>query len=162
MDRERGEGVNRSEGPQPSDGRPPSLVDCELSDVLVQLQLPSGESIDAREQIEIDQLTRRLVEVLSGQPTAVVLLPGRWLGINPSVTQQHLRETVACAHQIPPARVMQASQLAGGFDPGWWDHHRLELSRDQQPGEQLGVLAVSLDAIRRSARCLAWRDHIHP
>lgn len=29
------QGVNRSEGPQPSDGRPPSLVECELRDMLV-------------------------------------------------------------------------------------------------------------------------------
>jgi hypothetical protein len=97
----------------------------------------------------IDQLAGRLLEVLAGQPATLILPPGRRVGIDPPVAQQHLGDPVAGDHQIPPARVMKARQLPGGLNPRRRNLDRRELTREQQPRERLRVLAIVLDPKRR-------------
>lgn len=58
-------------------------------------------------------------------------------------------------------RVMRSGQPPRGFDLGRPDHHPSQRPRQQQTDEQLSVLTVDLDPVRRAARCLARRDHLH-
>ena len=73
MDRERAQRVDRPETPQPRDRRPPPLIGREPGDLLGQLELAARERVNLGEQVQIDQLARRLVEVLARQPAAVIL-----------------------------------------------------------------------------------------
>ena len=75
--------------------------------------------------------------------------------------EQHLRHAMAGVHQIPPARVMGPGHLAGRLDLGRRHHDCGQRAGQQQPREQLGVLAIGLNPIRRTARRLARRDHRH-
>ncbi len=84
-------------------------------DPLRERLLAGGQPIDGRDQVSEGERRHRLRELLGSQPAAMLLGPGRGLGIHPAVTQQHLRDAVACVHQIPAARVMRAHQLPGGL-----------------------------------------------
>ena len=92
----------------------------------------------------------------------MLLRPGRRLGIDPAVAQQHLRDAMAGVHQIPPARVMRADQLPGGLHRRRGTTTGSERPRDQTPREQLGVLAIGLHPITSPPRRQPWRDHLHP
>ena len=95
------------------------------------------------------------------QPAAMLGRPGRRLGVDAAVTQQHLRHAMTRVHQIAPAGVMRARHLLGRLDLRRRDHHASQRAGQQQPREQLGVLAVGLNPIRRTTRRLARRDHLH-
>jgi hypothetical protein len=60
------------------------------------------------------------------------------------MAQQPLRDAMPGGHQIPPAGVVGAHQITRRLDRGQRDDHLGQRPREQQPGEQLGVLAVSL------------------
>jgi hypothetical protein len=124
MQSERRESVETPEAPQPCDRRPPLLVLGQAREPLSDRCLASCQAIDSGEQVSEHQLARGLIELLTGKPAAVARGPGRRLGIDPAMTQQHLRDAVASRHQITPARIMGTHQLAGGLDLDWRHHNR--------------------------------------
>lgn len=79
----------------------------QLDNLLTELQRAGGQRVHTREQIEIDQFAGRLLKALTGQPPSMISLPGRGLGIDATVAQQHLGNAVTGGHQVPPACVMQ-------------------------------------------------------
>jgi hypothetical protein len=74
VDRQRRQGVNATEAPQPGDRRPPRPVDREMRDPLSERLLASGQSVDMRDQVRVGELADRLTERLSRQPTTMFQL----------------------------------------------------------------------------------------
>jgi hypothetical protein len=108
------------------------------------------------------ELGLHVIELLSRQPAAVGLDPGRPLRPHSPVAQQHLRRSVAAALEIPARLLVRAKQLATGLHPRVWHPHRGQLTGDQKPRQQLSVLAVGLDPIPSSSRRLQRRHDIDP
>ena len=77
-----------------------------------------------------------------------------------AVAQQQLREPVPAAHQVLADRLTRAHEVAQRLLLGPRHADRVQLAGQQQPDQQLGVAAIGLDAVARSARDLARRrDH---
>ena len=67
---------------------------------------------------------------------------------------------MAGAHQVHADRLASAHEVTQGLLLGARDAHRVQLAREQQADQQLGVAAVGLDALPGGARDLARRrDH---
>jgi hypothetical protein len=76
------------------------------------------------------------------------------------MAQQQLGQPVSAAHQIHADGVARANQVAQRLLLGARDSNRVQLARQQQPHQVLGVAAVGLDALPRRTRDLARRrDH---
>jgi hypothetical protein len=75
------------------------------------------------------------------------------------VAQQQLGQPVAGAHQIAAQVLTRADQVAQRLFLDGRDRDRVQLARDQQPHQPLGVALVGLDAIARSARHQPRRAH---
>jgi hypothetical protein len=68
---------------------------------------------------------------------------------------------LASTPQITPHVLARARQVTDRLKPVWRHGHRPQPTRQQQPREQLGVLAIALNPITRRARRLRRRDHHH-
>jgi hypothetical protein len=75
------------------------------------------------------------------------------------VQEQQLRDTVAAAHQVAAHLLAGAGEMPGRLERRRRHRDRLQLPGQQQPRQQLGVLAVALDPIARRARRLRRRNH---
>jgi len=69
---------------------------------------------------------------------------------------------VAAAHEIRPHVLAAAAEVASRLQGRARDGDRLQLASHEQAAEQLGVLAVALDAIARGPRRLRGGDDVDP
>ena len=161
MQRQRRQRVDTPKAPQPRDGRPQPSVLGEPREALLERVAASDQPVQGGEQVDEDQLGRLMIERLPRQPLPVPDVPSGRLAIDAALDQQQLGDPVARAHHIRPDLLAPAREMPHRLDPGVRDEHRRQLPREQQPGEQFGVLAIGLDPIRRRPRRLARRDHLH-
>jgi hypothetical protein len=119
-----------------------------------------AERVDRAAGVQHRRVRRRPVQRDRRKPLAVTLGP-RLPVIEPDpVTQQQLRQAMASSHQIHPDRVAGADQVAQRLLLIAGNPDRVQLARQQQPHEMLGVAPIGLHAIPACARDLARRrDH---
>ncbi len=161
MQRQRGQRVNAPEAPQPGDRRPPLLIQRQAREPLSDRCLARRQSIRRGDQVGEHDLAGSLLEALTREPAPMLNCPRRGPRIDPAMTEQHLGDPVASRHQISPAGIVRAHQLTRRLDLHRRHDDRGQRASQQQPREQLGVLAISLDPVRGTPRCLARRDHLH-
>ena len=161
MDRKGGERVDAAKGAQPGNLRPPALVKRQLAEALSDRRLSRGQPVDLGDEVGEGHLGRRLGELLTRQPGAVRPVPCCSAGVDAAMPEQKLGNAMAGVHQIAPAGVVAAHQIAGGLDLRRRDDDGRQAAGQQQPRQQLGVLLVGLDPVRWAARRLARRDHLH-
>ena len=92
----------------------------------------------------------------SGGASCVQALPV----VDTAVQQQQLRDAMAAAHQIAAHLLTRAREMPRRLERRRRHRHRLQLPGQQQPREQLRVLAVGLDPVARRPRRLRRRDHL--
>ena len=141
------------------DGLRPLALEREPREPFIERRLASDQTVDCRERVQVGELGRGLVEALPLEPAAVRLRPGAPV-VDTAVQQQQLRDAVAAAHQITTHLLTRPGEMTGSLERRRRHHDRLQLPRQQQPREQLRVLAVALDPVTRGPRRLRRRDHL--
>jgi len=119
-----------------------------------------SERVDRAAGIKQRGLRRRVGQRHARQPGAMARCPRRSLVKAHAVTQQQLGQPVAGTHQVHADRLTRTHEVAQRLLLRTRDADRVQLARQQQPDEQLGVTAIGLHAIARRTRDLARRcDH---
>ena len=159
-ERERGQRVDATEAAQPRDGRPPVALERESREPLVERGFAANQAVDGGKRVEVGELGRRLVELLPGKPLTMTLRPRTPLRVDTPVQQQQFRDAVPAAHQVGPDLLTSTAEMPRRLDARAGHGDDLQLPGKQQPGEQLGVLAVALDPVAGRTRRLTRRDHV--
>ena len=147
--------VDAAEAAQPGDGRPPLALEREPGEPLVERGL-AGDAARRRRRARRGRRARsRARRTAARRATGGALRPGARLRVDAAVQQQQLRDAVTAAHQIAAHLLARAGRDDGPPRTLARRHRdRLQLTGEQQPREQLGVLAVGLDPVARRARRL--------
>jgi hypothetical protein len=113
------------------------------------------ERVDRAARIGQRRLRRRPGKLDLRQPRAVAVCPRRPVLEAHVVAQQQLRQAVTAAHQIDADSLARTDEVTQRFFLGARDTHRMQLARQQQPDEMLGVTAIGLHLIAGRTRDLA-------
>ena len=140
--------------------RSSSVANCESCNAIAALR--GGQPVDGRDQIgehEVAGAARRSAGgTASGgaRPSRSSAWDRRARGAAASSTRGGARSSDRGGMRHAARVISRAASTSGGGTTT-----RRQRPGQQQPRQQLGVLAIGLDPIRRAARCLARRDHLH-
>ena len=161
MRRERGQRVDPAEAPEPCDGRPPPLVARQLREPLA--RSPPCASVSPSTAASRSANTSSL----AGSSNCWQRASGGARPSRSSASDRPGRDAAASSRRDDGRFIRsrrQASWAASSPAPprpppaGPQPRQR---AGQQQPCEQLGVLAIGLDSIGGTPRRLARRDHLH-
>ena len=127
---------------------------------LVERRLAGDEPVDGGERVEVGELGSPACSKRCCSSQRRCVFVQALASVDAAVQQQQLRDAVAAAHQIAAHLLARAGEMTGRLERRRRHRYRLQLARQQQPRQQLGVLAVGLDPVARRARRLARRDHL--
>jgi hypothetical protein len=144
---ERGQRVDAAKQRELRDGRQPLALERESREPLVERGLAASQAVDGGERVEVGELGGGLVELLPGKPVTMTLRPRTRLRGDTPVQQQQLRDAVPAAHQVGPNLLTSTAEMPRGLDARAGHGDDLQLTGEQQPGQELGVLAVALDPV---------------
>ncbi len=150
------EGVEAAEAAQPAHRLGPLTLERQLGEALVEGATAGEQPVDRGECVQVGKLGIDAFELLARQPAAVLLRPGALLRVDAPVAEQQFGDAVAGAAEVDPDLLAGAGQVAGSLKGRGRDGDRGQLPGQKQTAEQLGVLAVGLDALARGARACAF------